>query len=262
MLMKKRVGLLAVAGLLIAASGVAVASGASGEYNGHPIVNVVVNGKTVQGEVPGINMEGTTLVPLKVVSEALGAQVSWDQATSTASVTTSAAAESPGGNAGTTSITPENAEKRRLALGVRDLYGKVQAYMEQLPTIREKIRIAKEYYDIKKSDQYFKPMNDMYWKELEDTYLAILYETSSSEMNAAKTKDILSPEFMDLLKTVHSSMTYYQYAVDHFTRYVSTGQSQFLEFYIASYASGFDEELKAKEQYKSAFQLFDRSNPQ
>ncbi|TMV52200.1 copper amine oxidase N-terminal domain-containing protein [Paenibacillus mesophilus] len=254
--MKRKVSVL-VAALLAAASGVAVAAGTTGEYKGHPIVNVVVNGKIVQGEVPGINMEGTTLVPLKVISEALGAQVGWDQATSTASVTTAAPAAPP-----PKPPTQEDEAKRKLVQSVRAIYAKVDAYIDQLPIIREKIRIAKEFYDIKKNDQYFKMMNELYWKTFEDTYMAMLTETSSAEMNEAKQKGILSVDFMQMLETAHSAMSYYKYSVEHFTRSVTMGQPQFLEFYITSYASGFEEELKAKEKYEASLKQFvERANP-
>ncbi len=53
-------------------------------YKGFPTVQVKVNDEAVQSGVPAINMDGTTLVPLKVVSEALGAHVAWDPSTSTA----------------------------------------------------------------------------------------------------------------------------------------------------------------------------------
>lgn len=254
-MIKRKVALLA-AGLLAAASGVAVAAGTNGEYKGHPIVNVVVNGKAVHGEVPGINMEGTTLVPLKVVSEALGAKIGWDQATSTASVTmaTPSPPSTPPGQ-------PEDAEERKLRQSVAELYAKIDTYIGNLPVFREKIRIAKEYYDIKKSDHYFKAMNELYWKPFEDTYMSILTETSSAEMNKAKQKGILGADILQVLESAHSSMSYYKYAVEHFTRSVSMGQSQFLEFYITSYASAYDEELNAKQKYEAALELFERSNP-
>lgn len=252
-MMKKRTVMLAT-GLLIAVSGVAAASGATGEYNGHPIVNVVVNGKTVQGEAPGINMDGTTLVPLRAIGDAIGAKTGWDPQTSTATITLAAAPS--GSSASSPPAQPTVKPEDKLTQGVRELYGRVEDYIAEMSVIREKIRIAKEYYDIKKSDQYFKPMNELYWRAFEDTYLAILTETSSAAMNEARQKDILSVDFMDMLDTAHSAMSYYQLSVEHFSRYVSMGQAQFLEFYINSYAGAFDEELKAKEQFDEAYGQF------
>ncbi|GAA3405985.1 stalk domain-containing protein [Paenibacillus hodogayensis] len=257
--MKKKTGLLAAAGLLLAVSGVAAAAGTTGEYKGYPVVNVVVNGKEVRGEVPGINMEGNTLIPLKVVSEALGAKVGWDQATATATVTTTAAASSPAGSP--TSGQAEDPEKRKLVQSVRDLSKKIDAYIDELSTIRERIRIAKEFYDIKKNDHYFKPMNEFYWKSFEDRYWAIVTETSGSAMNEARQKGLLDKKLMESLDNAQTSMQNYKNAVDHFSRYVSSGQSQFLDYYITSYANAFDMELKAKETFAGAFAEFQSKNP-
>lgn len=58
-----------------------------GSFTGLPIVRIVVDGNEVKGDVPGVILRNRTMVPLRFVSEALGADVSWDQATLTASVT-------------------------------------------------------------------------------------------------------------------------------------------------------------------------------
>lgn len=59
----------------IAASSVSAPWGA---YRGYPIVQVVVNGREVKLDVPAHVAEGRTLVPLRFVAEALGANVNWD----------------------------------------------------------------------------------------------------------------------------------------------------------------------------------------
>lgn len=251
--MKRKVALFA-AGLIVAASGVAAAAGTVGEYRGHPIVNVVVNGKQVKGEVPGINMEGTTLVPLKVVSEALGAKVSWDQSTSTASITTAAASEPP-----VPAKQAENTQKRKQVEQVRDIYEKAEAYIGNLELVRERIRIAKEFYDIKKNDQQFRAMTELYWKTFEESYSRILTETSSAEMNEAKQAGVLGADLLKALDAAHNSMMYYQYSYDHFTRYVSLKQDTFLDFYITSYATAFDDEMNAKAKFAEARKQFERT---
>ena len=45
-----------------------------------------INGKNVEVETPYVAGEGTTLVPIRVISEAFGAQVGWDGATQTVTV--------------------------------------------------------------------------------------------------------------------------------------------------------------------------------
>ncbi|RJQ53395.1 MAG: copper amine oxidase N-terminal domain-containing protein [Actinobacteria bacterium] len=71
--------------LIVLLSGIVLAS-SWGQYQGHPIVRVIVDGRVIQGDVPAINLNGRTMVPLRFVSEALGATVSWDQETYTASI--------------------------------------------------------------------------------------------------------------------------------------------------------------------------------
>jgi|GEM_PF-3069361 len=58
----------------------------NGQFEGFPVVRVVVNGQVVQGDVPGINFGGRTLIPARLVTEALGATVDWNPDTWTASI--------------------------------------------------------------------------------------------------------------------------------------------------------------------------------
>jgi hypothetical protein len=51
-------------------------------------VTVTVNGQPVQSDVrPFVNADGRTMLPIRAISEALGAQVQWDSATQTATLT-------------------------------------------------------------------------------------------------------------------------------------------------------------------------------
>lgn len=85
--MKKK----AIASTVVACSllvGGAVVASNNGFFEGFRIANVLVNGKAVQSDVPAIIMKDRTLIPLRAVSEALNANVSWDDKTKTASVST------------------------------------------------------------------------------------------------------------------------------------------------------------------------------
>ena len=73
----------------------AAANGPNGVFEGYPIVRVEVNGKTVSGDVPAINFNGRTMVPVRFVSEALGASVEWDANTWTASINLANAGQPP-----------------------------------------------------------------------------------------------------------------------------------------------------------------------
>ncbi|MCZ8522663.1 MULTISPECIES: GDSL-type esterase/lipase family protein [Paenibacillus] len=71
----KKVSLMAV-GILVFAAGVASGAGMNGDYKGNPIVKVTVNGKEVVSEVPAQIIDGTTMLPLRAISQALGAEQS------------------------------------------------------------------------------------------------------------------------------------------------------------------------------------------
>lgn len=50
-----------------------------GSYNGYPVVKVTVDGTEVPLDVPAHVSEGRTLVPVRFITEAMGATVDWDQ---------------------------------------------------------------------------------------------------------------------------------------------------------------------------------------
>lgn len=78
-----------VLALLLAISLVCGTAFASGPllFKGFKIANIVVGGKSISSDVPAIVMDGRVMVPLRSVTEALGASVSWDIKTSTAMLT-------------------------------------------------------------------------------------------------------------------------------------------------------------------------------
>lgn len=50
---------------------------------GFPVVKTVVNGRSVESDVPAVIINGRTMVPLRVITEALGGNIRWDAATHT-----------------------------------------------------------------------------------------------------------------------------------------------------------------------------------
>lgn len=55
-------------------------------FEGYRVVNVLVNGKSIESDVPAINFKGRTMVPLRFIGEALGAEVIWEQSSFTAKI--------------------------------------------------------------------------------------------------------------------------------------------------------------------------------
>ncbi|BDG59322.1 copper amine oxidase N-terminal domain-containing protein [Caldinitratiruptor microaerophilus] len=60
-----------------------VASAATPLFRGFRTVRVVLEGREIQADVPGVILEGRTVLPVRALAEALGLKVSWDEATST-----------------------------------------------------------------------------------------------------------------------------------------------------------------------------------
>lgn len=76
--MKKKVALLVFVFTLVFSSGYALASSLHGTFKGFPIVKLFIDGKETNTSVPAIVIDGTTLVPLRVISESLGQEITWD----------------------------------------------------------------------------------------------------------------------------------------------------------------------------------------
>lgn len=82
--MKRKVALI-LAMVLISACTV-YAAAVNGNFAGLPIAKVKINGETLSSDVPGVVLQGRTVLPARAIAESLGAVVSWDAATMTASI--------------------------------------------------------------------------------------------------------------------------------------------------------------------------------
>jgi hypothetical protein len=228
--------------LFLAMGGGVTAASVQGEYRGYPVVNVVVNGQAVVGEVPGINLEGTTLVPLRAVSETFGADVAWNGETSTVSLTTATMAQ------------PKKTAEEAYYERVRETYEDVLKELDGLADVRENIRLAKEFYDITKTQSR--------WFKTYTTYFAKLGE-GNSELVSDMQKLVDEANFNgyaskpDLVSTVMASrevLNAYQGAVQSLQFYYDFKQDDMLTLYIHQLSSGFEKEQAAKEVVRQALQ--------
>lgn len=83
--MKRIITIISIAAILSTGIVFAAAS-VSGNYKGLPIVNVTLNGTKVNSDVPGINFDSRTLLPVRAVAEAMNSVIQWDQKTATAKI--------------------------------------------------------------------------------------------------------------------------------------------------------------------------------
>ena len=72
--------------LILLSTGFVYAISSDGVFEGFPVVNVKINGETLKSDVPGVIIQGRTVLPARAISESLNAVVSWDQSTMTASI--------------------------------------------------------------------------------------------------------------------------------------------------------------------------------
>lgn len=56
-------------------------------YKGYPVATVMMDGMAIRGDVPAVILDGRTLLPARVLAEALGNDIAWDQETFTATLT-------------------------------------------------------------------------------------------------------------------------------------------------------------------------------
>lgn len=56
-------------------------------FEGYPVVHVTLDGRPLESDVPGINLNGRTMLPVRALAEALDLNVEWDGTTGTAILT-------------------------------------------------------------------------------------------------------------------------------------------------------------------------------
>lgn len=87
--MEKKVTILVICALLLGSIFVSAGFASPfGSFENLPVVRVLVDNRDLQGDVPGVIFQGRTLVPLRFVAEAMGAEVEWDEEIYTVSITT------------------------------------------------------------------------------------------------------------------------------------------------------------------------------
>lgn len=83
----KRKLLVGLAALMTISGTAYAATAINGLYKGRPIVTVTVNGEPVKSSVPGQVIDGSTMLPMRDIAEAVGAKVTWNQSKYSAEIT-------------------------------------------------------------------------------------------------------------------------------------------------------------------------------
>ena len=133
-LMQRKVMLLLTC--LVALSG-AVAIASPPTFEGFPVVNVTVNGTPIKSDVPAVLFNGRTMLPLRAVGEAMGAAVSWDQATYTAILSVDASEQ----------IARLAADNRKLTDEVARLRSESDSFAAELTCTQDQLQLLQKPKD-------------------------------------------------------------------------------------------------------------------
>lgn len=65
---------------------VVFASGLHGSFEGLPIVKVTIDGNELNSDVPGVVLNGRTMLPVRAIAEEFGANIKWNSETQTVEI--------------------------------------------------------------------------------------------------------------------------------------------------------------------------------
>ncbi|NOU99436.1 copper amine oxidase N-terminal domain-containing protein [Paenibacillus planticolens] len=146
---KKIIKLVIASTVMLLTACVSSATATAPVYNGFTVVSVNVDGKEVQGDVPAVNFYGRTVVPIRFVSEALGAKVEWNSETNTASITTPKQTISAPNNAQTSDQANISQKKYDDDIAKLKLYSRISnAYMQINDLAKQVMNISNLYGDV------------------------------------------------------------------------------------------------------------------
>lgn len=206
------------------------------KYKDFPTVQVEVNGQKVESEVPGINMEGTTLVPLRAISESLGAAVSWNGQTSTVTIVS---AQNPASAPKEEQVTDK---KAALNNDIHQLYVKLEQFGQEISRTSESLRIAQDMAE-SNNMTLLSNVKELYIKHLADKQMNLNESVTNLQKEAAKQQI----DITDMLRTIskyNETIFSYRTAVDMLQQYYSSGKKGTLDTFNIMNSSAYDVALR------------------
>lgn len=232
--MKKKI----IIGLLISALLLTGTAFANGTFEGYSIVNIFVDGKKVEGDVPAINFNGRTMVPVRFVSEALGAEVQWD------------------GNTGTATITSKSNDK-----AIEDLkfYSKVAEQYRRLESLGNLIQdtgndlsLALQEHVTKKQYTMINSLEQEFYPQLVDAYNLVL-EESKNTYNEAEKRGIYLYDLKTIVDDYYTAINAYKTSMDSLKAYFDSELESDFNAYSDNSGIGFDSSLKGMQVSKARY---------
>lgn len=199
------------------------------DFKGFRIVNVQVDEKLIDSKVPAINVDGTTMVPLRVISESLGAKVEWDERNFTVMIS-----QKPNSNTGQT----EKTDREKIIYQLHDIH-------ELFVNLDRALRIAKEYYDIRNNARLIDQIQQVQIKEIRKTL---------NELNITLSDSKLEQEFKvqswEVIRVFNECLHSYDRSVNQLMAYTNGNDKGKLELYIDFFSSAYTLEQTARKQIR------------
>jgi hypothetical protein len=205
----KKTALIVFLILLMLSLSVSASAQPISSYKGFPIINIILNNQSIQSDIPGINVDGTTLVPLRVISENLGAKITWDSTTSTAMITNN----------------PTKQVESHVFTEESKIYKTLDREINSMQNLIQQVQIAKDLYiidqstssilNVKKAKLVEKKNN---YKELYNQMLDFQQKYADQTTKITGINDTLN-QYNDLLQK-------YESAVDELDKYSQDSTDQ------------------------------------
>jgi hypothetical protein len=228
--LKKRIAVLILLFSLLSAA--VSAESSSGTYKGYSQVHIEINGAKVLSDIPGINLDGTTMVPLRVISEKLGAQVKWNEDTSTVSILSN-----------DTQGSPQLDPKAAVYLEAIQLYAAMEQFGQDISKLSESLGVAQEQYKAANTPSILNSIKEIYIKHLTDKSTAYNFEVTSL---LKKTQE-QNVNVTDMLKTLYNYngiLESYGFAVDALKQYYAENKPELLTRSSVVSTSAYDNAMR------------------
>jgi hypothetical protein len=208
------------------------AESSSGTYKGYSEVHIEINGTKVLSDIPGINLDGTTMVPLRVISEKLGAQVKWHADTSTVSILSN-------DTQGSYQLDP----KATVYLEAIQFYTVMEQFGQDISKLSESLRVAQEQYKAANTPTLLYNIKELYIKHLTDKSTAYNFEVTSL-LKEAQDQNVNITDMLKTLSNYNGILESYGFAVKTLKQYFAENKPELLTRFSIVSTSAYDNALR------------------
>lgn len=186
----------------------------NGTFKGYSIINVKVNDKYINSDVPAISLEGRTMVPLRFVSESLGANVEWDAKTFTASISSGT-----GGN-------NKSIETLKFYSEVSNFYQSLSQLGKMLGDLNSNLSLALDQIISDNKKDFLDNVNNENFNYIIESYNNKL-GLANSMINRASVHNLNITDINAILSNYSDSIDYYKIAINNLYDYYYTKSNNY-----------------------------------